>query len=252
MAISVVAPPTSAFAPRFMMRPARWRANTMAHDDTKLTRRAALQGMAGLVISLYLPDGSARSQSVAAQAFRSGNAPAPFTPNAFIRVGTDDTVTVLVKHIEFGQGPLTGLATLVAEEMEADWSRVRAENAPANTDLYKNLAFGIQGTGGSTAIANSYEQMRNAGATARAMLVTAAAETWRVPAGEITVQNGVVRHAASGREGRLGQFAEAASRVPVPQNVPLKDPATFRLIGRDDGSVKKLDSAAKSNGSAQY
>ncbi len=224
----------------------------MAHDDTKLTRRAALQGMAGLVISLYLPDGSARSQSVAAQAFRSGNAPAPFTPNAFIRVGTDDTVTVLIKHIEFGQGPLTGLATLVAEEMDADWSKVRAEHAPTDTDLYKNLAFGIQGTGGSTAIANSYEQMRRAGATARAMLVAAAAEAWRVPAVEITVQNGVMHHAASGREGRLGQFAEAASRVSVPANVPLKDPATFRLIGRDDGSVKRLDSTAKSNGTAQY
>src|SRR6266542_1036086 len=226
MAISVAAPLTSAFAPRFMMRPARWRANIMARDDTNLTRRAALQGVAGLVIGLHLPGGSARAQPVAAQAFRPGGGTAAFTPNAFVRVGTDDTVTVLVKHIEFGQGPLTGLATLVAEELDADWSKVRAEHAPTNTDLYKNLAFGIQGTGGSTAIGNSFEQMRRAGATARAMLVTAAAETWRVPAGEITVQNGVVRHAASGREGRFGQFAEAASRVPVPQNVPLKDPAT--------------------------
>ncbi len=193
----------------------------MAHGHRNLTRRAALQGVAGLVIGLYLPGGSARTQPVA-QAHRPASAAAAFTPNAFVRVGTDDTVTVLIKHIEFGQGPLTGLATLVAEEMDADWSKVRAEHAPTDTDLYKNLAFGIQGTGGSTAIANSYEQMRRAGATARAMLVAAAAEAWRVPAVEITVQNGVMHHAASGREGRLGQFAEAASRVSVPENVPSR------------------------------
>src|SRR5207244_6682537 len=105
-----------------------------------------------------------------AQALRPGAAGGgAFTPSAFVRVGTDDTVTVLIKHIEFGQGPFTGLSTLVAEEMDADWSQLRAEHAPSNPDLYKNLAFGIQGTGGSSAIANSYEQMRQAGATARAM-----------------------------------------------------------------------------------
>jgi isoquinoline 1-oxidoreductase beta subunit len=224
----------------------------MVHDDPNLTRRAALQGVAGLVIGLYLPRGSASAQPVVAQALRPGGATAAFTPNAFVRVGTDDIVTVFVKHIEFGQGPLTGLATLVAEELDADWSKVRAEHAPSNTDLYKNLAIGIQGTGGSTAIGNSFEQMRKAGATARAMLITAAAETWRVPTGEITVEKGVLRHVASGREGRFGQFAEAAARVLLPEDVPLKDPTTFRLIGRDDGSVKKLDSTAKSNGTAQY
>jgi isoquinoline 1-oxidoreductase subunit beta len=224
----------------------------MSRHDTQLSRRAALQGMAGLVIGLYLPGGSARSQGGAAQAFRPGTGiSAAFAPNAFVRVGTDDTVTVLVKHIECGQGPLTGLTTLVAEELDADWSQMRAEHAPSNPELYKNLLFGVQGTGGSTAIANSYEQMRKAGATARAMLVQAAANAWGVPAGEITVERGVLRHARSGREGRFGQFAEAAARLPVSENVPLKDPAAFRLIGRD-GAVKKLDSAAKSNGTAQY
>src|SRR3982751_6032618 len=98
--------------------------------------------------------------------------------NVFIRIAPDDTVHVLSKHIEFGQGPYTGLATLVAEELDADWSQMRAAAAPANNDLYKNLAFGLQGTGGSTAVANSYEQMRKAGATARAMLVAAAADSW--------------------------------------------------------------------------
>jgi isoquinoline 1-oxidoreductase beta subunit len=224
----------------------------MGHHDMKLSRRAALQGMAGLVIGLYLPDGSARAQSGAAQAFRPGTGPAAFAPNAFVRVGTDNTVTVLVKHIEFGQGPFTGLTTLVAEEMDADWSQMRAEHAPSNPDLYKNLAFGVQGTGGSTAIANSFEQMRKAGAAARAMLARAAADAWGVRVSEITVERGVLRHAGSGRQGGFGEFAQAAARLPVPDDVPLKDPSAFRLIGRDDGSVKKLDAAAKTNGTAQF
>jgi isoquinoline 1-oxidoreductase subunit beta len=221
----------------------------MTAHDLKLSRRAALRGMAGLVIGVALPL-PAFAQSGAARAFAAGSGAAAFVPNAFVRVGVDDTVTVLVKHIEFGQGPFTGLSTLVAEEMDADWSKVRAEHAPANAELYKNLAFGAQGTGGSTAIANSYEQMRKAGAAARAMLVQAAAEAWRVPASEITVEQGVLRH-ASGRQARFGEFAEAASRLPVPADPPLKDPSAFRLIGRDH-VVSRLDSASKSNGTAQF
>ena len=214
----------------------------MQHVDTRLSRRTALKGMAGLVLGLHLPVGSAKAQSGAAQIF---------APNAFVRIGTDDTVTVLIKHIEFGQGPFTGLSTIVAEELDADWSKVRAEHAPANVELYKNLAFGVQGTGGSTAIANSYDQLRKAGAAARALLVEAAAQAWRVPAGEITVENGVVRHAKSNKRGRFGQFAQAAAKLPVPDNPTLKDPAKFRLIGRE-GAIKKLDSPSKSNGTAQF
>src|SRR5262247_53775 len=172
----------------------------MLHDDASLSRRTALKGMSGLVIGLYLPVGSAKAQMGAAQVF---------VPNAFVRIGTDDTVTVLIKHIEFGQGPFTGLSTIVAEELDADWSKVRAEHAPSNPELYKNFAYGVQGTGSSTAIANSYDQMRNAGATARAMLVQAAANTWRVPTSEITVERGVLRHARSG-QARFGQFVDAA------------------------------------------
>jgi isoquinoline 1-oxidoreductase beta subunit len=222
----------------------------MTHHDLRLSRRAALQGIAGLVIGVCLPD-AASAQSGAARAFRPGDAASAFAPNAFVRVGADDTVTVLIKHIEFGQGPFTGLATLVAEEMDADWSKVRAEHAPSNADLYKNLAFGAQGTGGSTAIANSYEQMRKAGATARAMLVAAAAQAWNVRPAEIAVEQGVLRHVASGRQGRFGEFAEAAARLPVPTDAPLKDPSAFRLIGRD-GAVHKLDAAIKTNGRAQF
>jgi isoquinoline 1-oxidoreductase beta subunit len=222
----------------------------MTIQDRRLSRRQALQGLTGLVIALQLPTES-RGQSGAAQVFRPDGSQAAFAPNAFVRIGTDDTVTVLIKHIEFGQGPFTGLATLVAEELDADWSKMRAEHAPANVELYKNLAFGMQGTGGSTAIANSYEQMRTAGATARAMLVQAAADMWRVPANEITVQRGVLRHAKSNRTTRFGQVAEAAARLPAPQNVALKDPSAFRLIGRE-GAVKKLDSPAKTNGTARF
>jgi len=207
--------------------------------------------MTGLVLGVYLKPELSMAQSGAAQILRPDGSTAGFAPNAFVRIGTDDTVTVLVKHIEFGQGPFTGLATLVAEELDADWSKVRAEHAPADANLYKNLALGSQGTGGSTAIANSYEQMRKAGAAARAMLVEAAAQSWRVPAGEISVERGVLRHAKSNRQARFGQFAEAAVKLPVPADPPLKDPSKFRLIGRE-GAVKKLDVPGKTNGTAQF
>jgi isoquinoline 1-oxidoreductase beta subunit len=218
-------------------------------QQTHLSRRAALQGLVGLVIGVHLP-ALARAQSGAARAFRPDSAAAAFAPNAFVRIGTDDTVTVLIKHIEFGQGPFTGLATLVAEELDADWSQMRAEHAPSNPELYKNFVLGAQGTGGSSSIANSYEQMRKAGAAARAMLVQAAANAWGVPTAEIMVERGLLRH-ASGRQGRFGEFAQAAAGVPVPDNVPLKDPAAFRLIGRE-GAVSKLDVPDKVNGKAQF
>jgi isoquinoline 1-oxidoreductase beta subunit len=189
---------------------------------------------------------------------RAQPAATPLAANAFVHVSVDDTITVLVKHVEFGQGALTGLATLVAEEMDADWSQMRALHAPLNAKLYKNLFFSrlapvdIQGTGGSTAIANSYEQLRRAGAAARAMLVAAAAQEWQAPVSEITVENGVLR-ARSGREGRFGAFAAAAAKLPPidPATLKLKDPNTFRLIGRD-GMIKRLDAPDKITGKAQY
>jgi len=218
-------------------------------------RRAFLKTAAtGLVVGAYLPAfvrrAGATSTLVSTSAPGSGaGAQRTFEPNAFVRVAPDDTVTVIVKHIEFGQGPYTGLSTLVAEELDADWSQMRAESAPADVTKYANTLFGIQGTGGSTAIANSYEQMRRVGATARAMLVAAAAEEWAVPAGEITVRAGVVRHEGSGREARFGALAEAASRQPVPDDVPLKDPSEFRLIGTE---LPKLDTADKTAGVARF
>ncbi|WP_102107288.1 xanthine dehydrogenase family protein molybdopterin-binding subunit [Oceaniglobus roseus] len=214
------------------------------------SRRAFLGSGAALMIGMTLPLRSRAQQGPAAALDQGAGAAMPdaFAPNAFIRIGTDDTVTLLSKHIEFGQGPYTGLATLVAEELDADWSQMRAEGAPANNELYKNLFFGLQGTGGSTAIANSYMQMRKAGAAAKAMLVAAAAEEWGVPAGEITVSKGVVSH-PSGKSSGFGALTEKAAGMTAPDEPVLKDPKDFVLIGTD---LPKLDTKAKSTGEAQF
>lgn len=223
----------------------------MSTQPVNVSRRVFLRNTAvtgaGLVIGMHLPL-AARAQSGAA-AVMHGGGEASFAPNAFVRIAPNDTVTVMIKHIEFGQGPYTGLATLVAEELDADWSQMRAESAPANDELYKNLFFGIQGTGGSTAIANSYEQMRRAGATARALLVAAAAGEWEVAESEITVEKGVVSDPGSGGSARFGALAERAATLTPPTEVALKDPETFRLIGTE---VPKLDSRAKTTGEATF
>jgi isoquinoline 1-oxidoreductase beta subunit len=156
----------------------------------------------------------------------------------------------VVKHIEMGQGTFTGLPTLVAEELDADWSQIRVEPAPADAKRYNNLFWGpAQGTGGSTAVANSYEQLRKAGAAARAMLVSAAAQRWNVSANSITVSKGVVFHKPSGRKATFGELAESASKLPVPEEVKLKNAKDFVYIGK---RVPRTDSRAKTNGTAQY
>jgi len=219
----------------------------MGIQNIRPTRRSFLAG-SGLVIGVALA-GKSRAASALIQG-DPADVEGPASPlNAFVRVSPDGTVTVLSKHIEFGQGPYTGLTTLVAEEIDADWSQMRVEAAPANDEVYANLAFGLQGTGGSTAIANSYEQMRRAGATAKAMLVAAAAEAWGVPAGEINVSKGRIRHEASGNEAGFGEFAEKAAQMDPPSDVPLKDPKDFVLIGKDR---PKLDTPEKTNGKAVF
>lgn len=168
--------------------------------------------------------------------------------NAFVRISPDNVVTIIIKHAELGQGSYTGLATIAAEEMDADWGQVVSEAAPANKALYSNLLFGAQITGGSTGIANSYTQMREAGASARHMLVSAAAQKWQVPASEITVSKGVVSH-ISGRSANFGDLAEAAATQDVPENVSLKDPNNFTLIGAELLSRKDM---GKTDGSAIF
>ncbi|NEU13439.1 xanthine dehydrogenase family protein molybdopterin-binding subunit [Methylobacterium sp. BTF04] len=216
--------------------------------DAAPSRRAFLGGAAiasgAIVIGFTL---APARQARAAGPDLSGGAA---QPNAFVRIAADDTVTVMIKHLDMGQGNTTGLATILADELDADWATVRTAFAPADAALYNNLLMGpVQGTGGSTAIANSWYQLRKAGAAARAMLVTAAAERWKVPASEITVAEGVVRHAASNRQARFGELAEAAAALPVPQEPRLKDPSQWRLIGKPG---KRLDSNAKTDGSAIY
>jgi len=169
--------------------------------------------------------------------------------NAFVRIASDDSVTVMIKHLDKGQGVTTGLTTIVAEELDADWAQMRWAFAPANAKLYNNLAWGpVQGTGGSSSVRNSWMQLRRAGAAARAMLVAAAAREWDVPANAIDVVDGELRH-RSGRKGSFGQFAAAAASEKPPADPSLKDPAEFRLIGQH---VPRIDSSEKSSGRARY
>jgi isoquinoline 1-oxidoreductase subunit beta len=207
-------------------------------------RRDLLKAGAALTIGFYLPVGTGRATSIPPAIG------AAFEPNAFVRIGADDTITVISKHLEMGQGAYTGLATIVAEELDADWATVRVEGAPADAKRYNNTAFGpMQGTGGSTAIANSWDQLRNAGATARAMLVSAAAQRWSVPAGEISVSEGTVEHKGSGKRARFGELAMDASTLPVPTTVKLKDPTQFKLIGKN---ITRVDARSKSDGTALF
>lgn len=219
------------------------------YDMPAPSRRAFLAGAGGLLISVALPVKS-RAQSGAEKVLGGEGSDNLFEPNAFVRVSPDNTVTVLIKHIEFGQGPWTGLATLVADEMDADWSQIRAEHAPSNAELYANAAFGpIQGTGGSTAMFVSYDLMRKAGAAAKAMLVAAAAERWGIPADSISVSRGIVSHSGSNRSATFGDLAEAAASQTAPENPALKSPDQFIYIGKN---VPKLDTGSKSTGEAVF
>ena len=219
---------------------------------TEVTRRdfirVGVTAGVGLTLAFYLP-GCGPAERTAKTAAAGGKA---FAPNAFLRIGSDGSVTVISKHLEMGQGSYTGLATILAEELDADWSKVRVEGAPADAKRYNNLQWGeAQGTGGSSAVANSWEQLRKAGATARAMLVAAAAAEWNVPAGELTVENGAVRHAGSSRQAGFGELAARAATLPPPADVTLKDPKTFRLIGRSQ-PLPRTDAAEKSRGTAIF
>ena len=212
-----------------------------------LSRRGFLAVAGGAGVGLMIGFKAAPAEAEAAKAAAS----IPFNP--FVKVSPDGAITVVVKHLDMGQGPTTGLATLIAEEMDADWSQMRTEFAPANGALYANLAFKAQGTGGSTAMANSWEQYRTAGAAARAMLVKAAADAWKVPAGEITIDEGALSH-PSGKKGTYGEFAEAAAKLPAPvgaaQQTPFKEPNKFRLIGKE--GLHRIDNDAKTDGTAIY
>jgi isoquinoline 1-oxidoreductase subunit beta len=199
----------------------------------------------GLLVSVY---GCSPAEDVA----NSGSVATSLIPNAFVQIGTDGRVLILSKHLEMGQGVYTGLATLIAEELDADWRSVRVEAAPADAKKYANLLMGtMQGTGGSSAIANSFEQHRKAGATARAMLMAAAAANWKVPLTELSTEPGFVVHTGSNRRAEYGSLVRAASQMPVPETVPLKNPANFRYIGKEN-TVRRVDVKAKTTGAAVF
>src|ERR1700674_3824249 len=165
-----------------------------------------------------------------------------------MRIGTDDSVTIMIDKSEMGQGIQTALCMLAAEELECDWKKIRTEFAPA-AKQYFNPAFGMQGTGGSSSVRSSWDPMRKAGAAARDMLLQAAAEQWNVDKSACRTENGVLYHDASKRKLTYGSVAAAASKLPVPQDVPTKDPKQYRIVGKP---TKRLDTPDKVDGRAEF
>lgn len=171
----------------------------------------------------------------------------PLSPNAFLHIGTDDSVNVILSHCEMGQGISTSLCMLIAEELDADWSKIRAEHAPAAV-IYYHTIYGTQRTGGSTSLLSEFDRYRKAGATARYMLIQAAANRLQVDPKDCTTDNGYV--ISGDKKLSYGQLAEDAAKVPVPADVTLKDAANWKYIGKTN--VKRLDTAAKINGEAIF
>jgi isoquinoline 1-oxidoreductase beta subunit len=208
-----------------------------------LSRRTLLQAGAaaggGLLLSLSLPFAGGEAEAANSE----------FVPNAFIRIGRDGQIVLTMPYVEMGQGTYTAIPMLIAEELEVDLKQVRLEHAPPNEKLYANPLLGVQATGNSNAIRGAWQPLRQAGATARTMLVAAAAKRWKVDPASCRAQNGEVRHAPTGRSIRYGELAADAARIAVPENVALKRPEDFKLIGT---AAKRLDTPAKVNGTAVY
>jgi len=212
-------------------------------QSVSMTRRVFLKASAavggGLMIAFYLP----ASRAQAAMAATATGKAISYAPNAFLRIATNGSITVLAKHSEMGQGVYTSLAMVLAEELEADWQKIRVEAAPAHPD-YAHTAWGLQGTGGSSSSYESFEQMRKAGAAAKAMLIAAAASRWRVDPAACRAQNGNVIH-TTGKRLSYGQLAERAAQMTPPEQVTLKEPRNFTLIGKATG---RLDAREKTTG----
>jgi isoquinoline 1-oxidoreductase subunit beta len=205
-----------------------------------LSRRRVLVGSAaagGLALGFNVPFGAEAAE------------PAPAEVNAWVVVRPDETVVVRIGRVEMGQGTLTGLAQLVAEELECDWTKVTTEYPTPGQNLARSRVWGNFQTAGSRGVRDSHDYMRKGGATARAMLIQAAANGWGVSAAECTVSKGVITHGLSGRSTTYGQVAEAAAKLDPPKDVQLKDPKDWIIAGRP---VKRLDTAPKVNGSQVY
>ncbi len=214
----------------------------MSAITTALDRRnflkTSLAGATGLIVGFYLPG---RREVLAAEA-------TPAVLNAFVHVSPENVVTILIGKSEMGQGVITSLSMLAAEELECDWKRIRFEFAPAAT-VYFDPAFHMQGTGGSQTIHSGWVPMRQAGAAAREMLIAAAAQKWGVDASECHAEMGEVVHTSSKRRLSYGSVAEAAAKIAPPTDVKLKDPSQFKVIGKP---TKRLDTADKVNGKAGF
>src|SRR2546422_2034082 len=209
----------------------------------KIDRRSFIIGTAavggGLALGLNIPFGG---RVVRAQ----GGAP---EVTHWVVIRPDDTVVIRIARSEMGQGTLTGLAQMVAEELECDWSKVTTEYPTPGQSVARKRIWGDFSTGGSRGIRMSHEYVRKGGATARMMLVLAAANGWNVPVSECTAANSVITHKPSGRTTTYGKVAEAAAKLTLPENPPLKDPKEWKLIGK---SVKRLDTMDKVTGAQVY
>ena len=211
------------------------------------TRRAFLKTSAaatgGLLIGIYFPDVTGAAVVDAQFGPPGGGA---ITPHAFIRIGTDDLVTLTIHKPDNGQGTETSIAQILAEELDCDWSRIRTEFAPINAALYGGA---LQGTFGSLAIRTTYDPMRRTGAAARDMLMQAAATRWGIDKAQCRTENGAVVNTVTNARLSYGSLADAAAKLPVPANVALKDPAQFRLIGKP---LQRVDTPAKVTGKATF
>ena len=212
-----------------------------------IERRAFLKASAaatgGLLLGVYLPDVAGEAILDAQFGPPGGGA---ITPHAFIRIGTDDVVTLIIHKPDNGQGTETSIAQILAEELDCDWTRIKTEFAPINAALYGGA---LQGTFGSMAIRTTYEPMRRTGAAARDMLMQAAATRWAVDKSQVRTENGAVINTTTKARLSYGRLAEAAAKLPVPSNVALKDPAQFKLIGKP---VQRVDTPAKVTGKAVF
>ena len=212
-----------------------------------VSRRGVLTGglAAGFLVAFHVPLRAAVNEPIQPPDDTSGK----FAPNAFIRINPQGVTTLVMPQTEMGQGIYTAVAMILAEELDADYAAIVLEHAPANEKLYANPIFGIQATGGSTSVRAFWKPLRTAGATARAMLVQAAAKQWQVDPSSCTTANGEVIHAESGRKLGYGALADAAGNETPPKDVPVKDPSKFVLIGKP---LKRFDTPDKVNGKTVY
>jgi len=215
------------------------------NDATTFSRRKFIQTGAiaggGLLLGFYLP-------AFGKWAKHEVPSPASFAPNAFVRIGNDNIITVIVNHSEMGQGAYTSLPMIIADELDADWSKVKFEAAPVDP-VYNHPGFGMQGTGGSTSTWVEWDRFRNAGATGRYLLIAAAAQTWNVDPSACRTEKGFVIHDATGRKLSYGELVDKAATITAPKEVKLKEAKDFKFIGKP---VKRLDTPEKIDGSGIF